>query len=109
MSNERPNIFDFGTSELTQDAFICWLVSWVNCGENPSLEKCAKDLVARFYSAYQHRDEEWDTGSGHVPLEQVESVRVLKRQHLHTDVYLVATIDDREVHFIIEDKCASPD
>ena len=25
-----PNIFTFATSELSQDAFICWLVSWAN-------------------------------------------------------------------------------
>ena len=104
MSNERPNIFDFGTSELTQDAFICWLVSWVNCSEDTSLQKCAKDLVARFYSAYQHRDEEWDAGSGHVPPGHVSSVRELKQQHLKTDVHFVAVISDQAVRFIIEDK-----
>ncbi|MCZ2344400.1 MAG: PD-(D/E)XK nuclease family protein [Bacteroidales bacterium] len=25
-----PNLFDFATSELSQDAFICWLASWAN-------------------------------------------------------------------------------
>ena len=23
-----PNLFKFATSELSQDAFICWLLSW---------------------------------------------------------------------------------
>ena len=27
---DRPNLFDFATSELSQDAFICWLLSWAN-------------------------------------------------------------------------------
>ncbi len=30
MSDSRPNIFQWATSELSQDAFICWLLAWVN-------------------------------------------------------------------------------
>jgi hypothetical protein len=26
----QPNLFDFATRELSQDAFICWLASWAN-------------------------------------------------------------------------------
>lgn len=26
----RPNLFQFATSELSQDAFLCWLLSWAN-------------------------------------------------------------------------------
>jgi hypothetical protein len=26
----RPNLFDFATSELSQDAFLCWLLSWAD-------------------------------------------------------------------------------
>ena len=25
-----PNLFAFATSELSQDAFICWLASWAD-------------------------------------------------------------------------------
>lgn len=28
--NKRPNLFSHGTSELSQDAFICWLTEWRN-------------------------------------------------------------------------------
>ncbi|MGH1274928.1 PD-(D/E)XK nuclease family protein [Bacillus cereus] len=28
--DKRPNLFSHGTSELSQDAFICWLVEWAN-------------------------------------------------------------------------------
>lgn len=31
---ERNNIFNFATSELSQDAFICWLCNWVNFDDN---------------------------------------------------------------------------
>jgi hypothetical protein len=27
---QPPNLFDFATSELSQDAFICWLASWAD-------------------------------------------------------------------------------
>lgn len=28
--DKRPNLFSHGTSELSQDAFICWVVEWAN-------------------------------------------------------------------------------
>ena len=40
---ERNNIFDFATSELSQDAFICWLCDWVNFDDN-SLSEDEKKL-----------------------------------------------------------------
>ncbi len=27
--DKRPNLFSHGTSELSQDVFICWLAEWV--------------------------------------------------------------------------------
>jgi hypothetical protein len=38
--NRIPNIFSFATSELSQDAFICWLISWAN----PTLSEIDSDL-----------------------------------------------------------------
>ena len=26
----KPNIFNYATSELTNDAMICWMVDWAN-------------------------------------------------------------------------------
>ncbi len=28
--DKRPNLFSHGTSELSQDACICWLAEWTN-------------------------------------------------------------------------------
>ena len=28
----KPNLFDFATSELSQDAFVCWLAAWADPG-----------------------------------------------------------------------------
>ena len=47
---ERNNIFDFATSELSQDAFVCWLCNWVNFDDNslPEDEKKLKSLATEF-------------------------------------------------------------
>ena len=26
--NDKPNIFNYATKELSQDAVICWLIDW---------------------------------------------------------------------------------
>ena len=36
----EPNLFTYATSELSQDAFICWLLSWAS----PKLKDSDKDL-----------------------------------------------------------------
>ena len=47
---ERNNIFNFATSELSQDAFICWLCNWVNFDDNSLSEdeKKLKSLATEF-------------------------------------------------------------
>src|SRR5262249_18331433 len=45
-----PNLFDFATSELSQDAFICWLASWADpsCRElNGPLHQTATAFLDR--------------------------------------------------------------
>ena len=44
---ERNNIFDFATSELSQDAFICWCLNWLNY-EDSELRALAVDLLKEF-------------------------------------------------------------
>lgn len=40
-----PNFFYFATSELSQDAFFAWLLSWGNTNEDPALHHCALELL----------------------------------------------------------------
>ncbi|MDI9312647.1 MAG: PD-(D/E)XK nuclease family protein [Limnohabitans sp.] len=42
---KKPNLFNWATSELSQDAFICWLLSWANYPDNESLFNTAKYLI----------------------------------------------------------------
>ena len=34
MHNSQNNIFDFATKELSQDAFLCWIMNWINYPES---------------------------------------------------------------------------
>ena len=44
---EKNNIFNFATSELSQDAFICWCLNWLNY-EDSELRALAVDLLKEF-------------------------------------------------------------
>lgn len=47
------NLFDYATSELSQDAFICWLLSHAkaaNQNKNPALTNCALDFIQQIPS-----------------------------------------------------------
>lgn len=49
--NNNPNLFHFATKELSQDAFLCWLLKWSEKQfqkENPKLHASAKNLLADF-------------------------------------------------------------
>ncbi len=45
----RPNLFHYATSELSQDAFICWLAAWAdpkfNSAENSALHQAGTDFI----------------------------------------------------------------
>ncbi len=44
----RPNLFQYATSELSQDAFICWLAAWADPkfqAADPHLHQTARDFV----------------------------------------------------------------
>lgn len=47
-----PNLFDFATSELSQDAFLCWLLSWARPAHretHPALHAVARALLDDCY------------------------------------------------------------
>lgn len=41
---EYPNIFRFATSELSQDAFLCWILDWLNV-KNHSMRKIGEAFL----------------------------------------------------------------
>ena len=49
--NQPNNIFTYATSELSHDAFICWLIMWGNAeyaSTNKELYDCAQNLIREF-------------------------------------------------------------
>lgn len=46
---KEPNIFKYATGELSQDAFIAWLLEWANpCYNGKALHSCSKELIKEF-------------------------------------------------------------
>ena len=88
----KPNIFYHATKELSQDAFLAWLLEWAdesNYQHNPALSDTAKDFV-RYLIGVNHEIE-------------INSVEVRRQWK---DIDITATINN-EYFIIIEDKTNS--
>ncbi len=51
----KPNLFSFATSELSQDALICWLLEWAspNLKEfDDDLHNCSINLISSFFEKH---------------------------------------------------------
>lgn len=57
-----PNLFNYATKELSQDAVICWLIAWagIQSARNPAdreLRQCGRELLnALFFKMAIHAD-----------------------------------------------------
>lgn len=44
----KPNLFDYATSELSQDAFLSWIIDWADKKyEGQSMNECGRRVVER--------------------------------------------------------------
>jgi hypothetical protein len=52
------NLFSYATSELSQDAFLCWLLSYAinGCSKDLSLKACAQDFLRIFTGIPEDED-----------------------------------------------------
>lgn len=51
----RPNIFNFATSEFSQDAFLCWLAAWAApdaAAEDEHLHAVGNNFIGAMFSAH---------------------------------------------------------
>ena len=108
---QRPNLFDYATSERSQDAVICWLVA---CAAEATgdLQKCGLEFVRTLFRAGK------SDRTGGVPVLgpdgeltarhdgpcNVSDVSCPSPQYDRIDVYFQAKVDGKRVSFIIEDK-----
>lgn len=91
----RPNLFHFATSELSQDAVLCWLLAWSkpeSKQESASLHALSVKLLGRFFSR---------AGMECPPV--ITSLEV-RRQEAHIDVLCLV---NSEFAVLIEDKVGS--
>jgi hypothetical protein len=86
---KQPNLFDYATSELSQDAFLTWLIQWADKDYKDldiSLNSCAKLFVQELL--------------GESPNYKIENVQA-GRQWNNIDVWALI---NEEYFIIIEDK-----
>ena len=89
---ESPNLFSFATSELSQDAFICWLLAWAD-------EKYKTVEQALHQTGTKLLDRLLEVGKVKKP--SAYSTVEIKRQHKNIDVLILVNND---IAVIIEDK-----
>ena len=93
-----PNLFKFAISELSQDAFICWLLSWADqdyqtgSDKHKALNKIATSVLALFFKK-----------AGNSLPSRIDKI-VVKRQVNNIDVLCI--INDTYC-VLIEDKVGS--
>ncbi|MDE0273695.1 MAG: PD-(D/E)XK nuclease family protein [Gammaproteobacteria bacterium] len=55
---DRPNLFSYATKELSQDAFICWLIDWAGVSqckgpEDEALRQCGRGFVDALFAKWE--------------------------------------------------------
>lgn len=49
------NIFKYAPNELVQDAFLCWLLNWINIGEDiDNIKEVAKEILSEIINDYDN-------------------------------------------------------
>jgi len=90
----RPNLFDFATSELSQDASLCWLAALVD-HDDPTLQQLGRAFVAWLWKRATGADAE---------LNDIQLVRPPRQQWHKIDITLDLVIAGEKARIIIEDK-----
>lgn len=106
-----PNIFSYATKELSQDAFICWLVACAAEATSP-LHECGLAFVRTLFRAGASDESAGipvmdPNGNPIAPYNgscEVSDVGNPCTQYNRIDVYFQARVDGQIVSFIIEDK-----
>lgn len=89
---KQPNIFSFATSELSQDAFICWLLSWASPehkNTDSSLSDCAVRLIENLFSKHQ--------------IEAPKNIQTIKINRQDNNIDITCIINNKHI-ILIEDK-----
>ena len=96
------NIFSFATGELSQDAFICWCLNWINAPDTVTTHRYRQlglDLLAKLIDKPSNCDKLLK-----VDIKSIDKV-ILVQQVLNIDV--LAIIPQYKLAIIIEDKTST--
>ena len=97
--SKRPNLFDYATSELSQDAILSWLLRWADskfANEDKTLHLTAR----KFLNSIGEKFDICDFGN-----ESCNLIIEINRQHKGIDVLAEVTVDKKEKYaIVIEDK-----
>ena len=96
------NIFDYATSELSQDAFISLLIAWFD-SEEEELRDISKNFISSLYSKYFSKFE-YSTKKEELIFTENDSIKIDEKQYYKIDVYFELMNDGEKIPFIIEDK-----
>lgn len=91
MNVSRNNLFLYATSELSQDAFICWLLSWAleDTKTDVVLQECARKVLEAFIPELRGR-----------PF----ALKEIRRQWEHMDILLTVESGNKTYKVVVEDK-----
>ena len=105
-----PNIFEYATSELSQDAMIAWLMACAKADEDDAALREVGRSFIRFLlerpcnnmkgAVIDGDDQPQSYGGDGV----VSVIKEVETQYRHVDVYCRVKIDNKLVSFVIEDK-----
>ena len=90
---QKPNLFTYATSELSQDAIICWLLEWGRV-ENKELDQELHQIGKLFLDSIFHKFDDIERPS------QYHTIEIVK-QYKNIDVFCII---NNEYAIIIEDK-----
>ena len=92
MEEISNNLFDYATSKLSQDAFICWLVSWIKYKEkSEELYNVAYDFLKLIFNKKRIKEKNYE-------------ITDIKRQEEHCDILIELK---NGYYIILEDKINS--
>ena len=102
------NIFKFATKELSQDAFLCWCINWINMEDKSSnMYKFGKDMLFKIIfnnSANSDcKDLKEDFNNDNITIRVIRQFNTTDKVNKQNRMDVVVTINSKYV-IIIEDK-----
>lgn len=100
--NLQPNLFKFATSELSQDAFICWLLQWAASefkDVDPKLNECSMEFVdALFLKAGKAKPDAIDSIKVNKQINSIDVLVIIKEASGNTYAIIIEDKTDTKHH-----------